>query len=299
MGQYCCCGSCCYFRGWPLRRVALSPAQGFFFSVIDIHVGVDGCGDGDKKEQELSLDEAWQSGEVGHGYWPCTQKEQQEQTQTRIHQQTHETKDSDYSPCVPTSNFPCTAPNQSSSTHWNLSIAPLCPAPPWPGFWVGGIRSPWSATRGQLSFYPVPRGGRLSQEYPFTDANIILSVMWSSSVSQPCHTPTITPPPPHPALTHILNSKAEANTPIFTINSSLQNRPDKRDQKRGHAATKPHPQTSLWPHSQRKSKCKSHHPTPFFCPSVTQFTKSLIIQPLLHPPLTTPLQLLRPLSPLS
>lgn len=55
--------------------IALSPPQGFFFSVIDIHVGVDGCGDGEKKEQELSLDEAWQSGEVGHGYWPCTQKE--------------------------------------------------------------------------------------------------------------------------------------------------------------------------------------------------------------------------------
>lgn len=215
----------------------------------------------------------------------------------------HKTKDSDYSPCVPTSNFPCTAPDQTSSAHWNLSTAPLCPAPPWPGLWVGGgIRSPWSATRGQLSFYPVPRGGSLSQEYPFTDANIILNVMWSSSVRQHCHTPTITPPtpppPPPPALTHILNSKAEAITPIFTISSSLQNRPDKRDQKHGHAA-KTHPQTSLWPDPQRKSKCKSHHPAPFFCPSVTQSTKPLIIQPLLHPPLTTPFQLLHPLSPLS
>lgn len=159
----------------------------------------------------------------------------------------------------------------------------------------GGIRSPWSATRGQLSFYPVPRGGSLSQEYPFTDANIILNVMWSSSVSQHCHTPTITPPPPPPppALTHILNSKAEAITPIFTISSSLQNRPDKRDQKHGHAA-KTHPQTSLWPDPQRKSKCKSHHPAPFFCPSVTQSTKPLIIQPLLPPPAHDPFPIVAP-----
>lgn len=33
MGQYCCCGPCCYFRGWPSRHITLSPPQGFFFSV--------------------------------------------------------------------------------------------------------------------------------------------------------------------------------------------------------------------------------------------------------------------------
>lgn len=41
----------------------------------DFHIGVDGCGDREKKEREPSLDEGWQSGEVGHGYWPCKQKE--------------------------------------------------------------------------------------------------------------------------------------------------------------------------------------------------------------------------------
>lgn len=41
--------------------------------------------DVEKKEGEPSLGERWQSGELGHGYWPWTQKEQQEQMQTWIH----------------------------------------------------------------------------------------------------------------------------------------------------------------------------------------------------------------------
>lgn len=59
--------------------------HGGFSFPSDIHAGVDGCGDRGKEEREPSLDEGWQSGEVGHGYWPCKQKEQQEQTQTWIH----------------------------------------------------------------------------------------------------------------------------------------------------------------------------------------------------------------------
>lgn len=147
----------------------------------------------------------WQAGEVGHGYWPFTQKEQQEQT--RIHQQTRKTKDSDLTVSVPTSNFPRKAPDQTSSAHWNLSIAPLCPAPPWPGLRVRGIRGvPQGGSSHSTPANGVPRGGRLSHEYPFTDANIILNVMWSSSVSRDSHTPTITATtPPHPlhsTLTH-------------------------------------------------------------------------------------------------
>lgn len=54
---------------WPYRH------HSDFYFLSDIHVGVDGCGDREKKEWEPGLDEGWQSGEVGHGYWPCKQKE--------------------------------------------------------------------------------------------------------------------------------------------------------------------------------------------------------------------------------
>lgn len=168
------------------------------------------------------------------------------------------------------------------------------------GFGCGASEAPRVPQGGSSHSTLVPWGGRLSQKYPFTDANIILNEMWSSSVTQPCHTPAITPPTTTqpPALTHILNSKAESITPIFTINAEkAQKQGSKTRTCKGGKAP---PQTSPWPDSQRKSKCKSHHPTPFFCPSVTQFTVPLIIQPLLHPhPLTTPFQWVHPLSPLS
>lgn len=53
MGQCCCCGPCCYFRGWPLRHYIYRRDLSF---LSDVDVGADGCGDGEQKEKDLGLE---------------------------------------------------------------------------------------------------------------------------------------------------------------------------------------------------------------------------------------------------
>lgn len=132
--------------------------------------------------------------------------------------------------------------------------------------------------------------------------------MWSSSVTQHCHTPAITPPhphpppppapppPPNPQHSHISSILKQKQSHPFLQSIPLCRKGPITGIRNTHmqGEKKPTPQTSLWPDSQRKSKCKSHHPTPFFCPSVTQFTEPLIIQPLLHPPTHDPFPMVAP-----
>ncbi len=62
---------------------------------------------------------------------------------THSHTHTHTHKMTETVPsCVPTASFPSQAPNHTSLTYWKHPVAPLSSAPPYPEFWVKGVRRP-------------------------------------------------------------------------------------------------------------------------------------------------------------
>lgn len=94
-------------------------------------------------------------------------------TNANMPSHTHTHKMSDCSPCVPAASFPCNAPDHTSSAHWKHSVAPICFASLYLGFWVMGNPCHKGAALVLTGLF-APGGGSLSHEYPFTGATLLI-----------------------------------------------------------------------------------------------------------------------------
>lgn len=153
---------------------------------------------GTGSERKRSL--VWiRDGEVGHSYWPCTQRSNKHKCK---HAFTHTQNDRDCSPCVQLLAFPARPQDHTSSAHWKHSGRSTLLRSSVPRVLGEGHPMPLKCHKGAALFLPCPSCPWGRQRFTWISLyrchtlNEILAAVWTSPVTQADHAPTN----PHPFL---------------------------------------------------------------------------------------------------